>query len=120
MHALPTPHGYDLTLSARDGYPLAARVHEPAGPPRAAVVLHGATATPRRYYDRFAAFLAGEGFRVLTYDYRGIGGSRHGALRQLGATMEDWAALDAVAAHEAARARSPGLPLFAVAHSFGG
>ena len=45
---------HDLTLHADDGRPLAALLHAPEGDVRASVVIHGATATPRRYYDRFA------------------------------------------------------------------
>lgn len=115
----------DLTLTASDGTTLGARVHEPAadGPtPRASVIVHGATATPSRYYDRFARWLATRGYRVLTYDYRGVGRSRRGPLGRAAnaMTMRDWAERDAVAAHEALVARDPAARVLAVAHSFGG
>lgn len=114
------PTETDLTLTADDGYALSARLHAPSGDARASVVIHGATATPRRYYDRFARWLAAQGYRVLTYDYRGIGGSRPGSLRGFSATMRDWAARDAAAAVKHLRARHPDAPVLMIGHSFGG
>jgi predicted alpha/beta hydrolase len=113
------PTSIDLSLTTDDGVTLSARIHEPEAP-RAQVIVHGATAVPRRYYDRFARWLAGRGYRVLTYDYRGIGGSRPRSLVGFPATMRDWAERDAVAALAALRARDPSLPVMMVGHSFGG
>lgn len=110
----------DLTLTADDGRALSARLHAPSGDARASVVIHGATATPRRYYDRFARWLAGRGLRVLTYDYRGVGGSRQGPLRGDDATLRDWGERDAVAAVRWLREVFPGEPVVMVGHSFGG
>ena len=66
----------DTTIAARDGYPLAATVFTPEGPPRGTVLINSATAVPRKIYRGFAAYLAGRGFAALTYEYRGVGGSR--------------------------------------------
>jgi predicted alpha/beta hydrolase len=57
---------------------------------------------------------------VLTYDYRGVGRSRPRSLRGFAATLHDWAALDAAAAHAFVRTRFPGEPLAVIGHSFGG
>jgi predicted alpha/beta hydrolase len=59
---------------------------------------------------------------VLTYDYRGIAGSRRGPLRHERGSMRDWALLDMPAALAAAEARraTQMLPLLLVGHSFGG
>jgi predicted alpha/beta hydrolase len=115
---LTTPHiARPITLDATDLHPLDATLFEPAGA-RATVVIHGATAVPRTYYHPFAAHLAGRGLRVLTYDYRGIGGSRPHSLVGFDATMRDWAEKDARAAHRfAARL---GDPVITIGHSFGG
>lgn len=111
-----------VTLPAADGYPLAGTLHEPepgtAG--GAAVVVHPATGVRRSYYARFAAFLAERGFAVLTYDYRGIGGSRPASLRGFPATMRDWAEQDMTGAVDWLASHRPGDALVAVAHSFGG
>lgn len=109
-------------LVAADGRHLAASWFEPAGAARAVAVVSSATGVPRGYYRAFASWLAERGYAVLTYDYRGIGGSRLGAARDEAATMRDWAVLDMSAALAAAEARraTAGLPLLLVGHSFGG
>jgi predicted alpha/beta hydrolase len=86
----------------------------------ATVVLHPATAVTQAYYEAFAAWLAGRGFNVLTYDYRGTGRSRPGSLRGLEVTMLEWMNDDVGAVTRWAVARFPGLPLLAVGHSVGG
>ena len=119
----------DITIPATDGYALAATLFLPRGAKRNAVVISSATATPRRIYRGFAGYLAHRGFAVLTYDYRGIGGSRGLAVEGYNqpkslvgfkASMADWAALDATAAVGWMRERYRELPLSYVGHSFGG
>ncbi|MCU0939302.1 MAG: alpha/beta hydrolase [Burkholderiaceae bacterium] len=114
--------GADPVLVAQDGRHLAASWHEPDGPARAVAVTSSAAGVPRGYYRAFAGWLAQRGYAVLSYDYRGIGGSRRGSVRDDPATMRDWAVLDMSAALAAAEARraSAGLPLLLVGHSFGG
>jgi len=109
----------DTTIVARDGYALAATVYEPERPWRA-TLLSSATAVPRKIYRAFATFLAENGFAVLTYDYRGIGGSRPKSLKGFEARMRDWASLDVSAAIDHAQRRWPTVPLTYVGHSFGG
>jgi predicted alpha/beta hydrolase len=119
----------DITLPATDGYLLGATVFLPRGAKRHAVLINSATAVPRKIYRGFARYLAGRGCTVLTYDYRGTGGSRqkspisYNQLRSLvgfKASMSDWAALDATAAVAWMRERYQHLPLNYVGHSFGG
>ena len=112
--------GGELELVAADGVRLSARMYAPRGPSRGVVLFHSANATPQTYYARFADFLAGQGMRVVTYDYRGIGRSRPRSLRGFRATMTEWARLDARAAHGAVRAHFGREPLAIVGHSFGG
>jgi predicted alpha/beta hydrolase len=107
-----------ITLTTRDDHRISATWFEPMGEARATVVINGATAVPQSYYLRFAQHLAASSYRVLTYDYRGVGGSRPNSLRGFRATMTDWALYDARAALEAARDSE--LPLVLVGHSFGG
>ncbi len=106
---------------ATDGYKLAATVFEPSGPFRAAVLIAAATAVPRGYYSRFARYLAEQGFKAVTFDYRGIGGSKpKEGLRGFPAKMRDWAALDLTAAVDYAEDLAGGKPVLYVGHSFGG
>jgi predicted alpha/beta hydrolase len=119
----------DITVPAADGYSLAASLFLPRGAKRHAVLISSATAVPRKIYRGFAGYLAHRGCAVLTYDYRGIGGSRQFAvegynrkksLKGFKATMADWATLDVSAAVRWMRERYHDLPLFYVGHSFGG
>lgn len=119
----------DITIPAADGYPLAATLFLPRGAKRHAVLISSATAVPRRIYRGFAGYLAHRGCAVLTYDYRGVGGSRQRAVEGYNrprslvgfkASMADWAALDITAAVAWMRERYHNLPLSYVGHSFGG
>jgi predicted alpha/beta hydrolase len=109
-----------FTLPALDGRPLAATLFEPQGPARGTLLVHGATATPQRFYRGFARFLSEHGVRVLTYDYRGVGRSRPASLRGFPATMTEWARLDARTLHEHVSRRYGDSPAAIVGHSFGG
>ncbi|MGH8165763.1 MAG: alpha/beta hydrolase family protein, partial [Woeseiaceae bacterium] len=100
-------------------YELAASFFD-AGDADAAVLINSATAVPRGFYRRFASYIHQHGWHAVTYDYRGIGGSKPATLRGFPATLRDWAFLDMTAAvdwvvRELAPAR-----LFVVGHSFGG
>lgn len=107
------------TIRARDGVILAADWFE-AHPARAVVLMAPAMGVKRAYYARFARFLAERGATVLVPDYRGIGGSRRGSLREEPADLLTWAEMDLGGALDALRARHPGLPIRYVAHSVGG
>lgn len=108
-----------LTLTARDGYGLGATLFSPRDA-KGTVVVHGAVATPQRFYRNFAEFLADGGLRVLTYDYRGVSASRPPSLAGFTATMTDWARFDAAAAHQFVRDTFGAEPVASVNHSFGG
>lgn len=107
-----------FTLTATDGRELSATLFQPEETAHATVVLLGAWAVRQRYYRRFATWLSERGFRVLTFDVRGIGESLVGRVQDEVATTSDWARLD----HGAALrwlADQAG-PRLAVGHSFGG
>jgi predicted alpha/beta hydrolase len=119
----------DIRLPATDGYLLGATLYLPRGARRQAILINSATAVPRKLYKGFASYLARRGSAVLTYDYRGIGGSRAksstdpGKPRSLAgfdASMSDWAARDATAAVKWMRERYKSMPLNYIGHSFGG
>ncbi len=74
---------------------------------------------PAALYARFARFLAAEGIAVLTYDYRGIGGSRPSDLRGFKAVAEDWSELDCGGAVAFLRSHYPHAELVGIAHSYG-
>lgn len=109
-----------IAFPAVDGYPLHGYFWPGPEKPRGAVLISTATGVAANYYTRFGDALAARGFRVLAYDYRGIGLSRPHNLRKLRATKLDWGTLDCEAALQTLIAQSAGLPLYAVCHSIGG
>lgn len=111
----------DLELAADDGLPLAATWFPGAGPgPQATVVIASATGVLRRYYRRFARHLSTVGFDAVTFDYRGIGGSKPPTLRGFEATLTDWAVKDIEGIVRKVRNKSGKRPIFLVGHSIGG
>ncbi len=101
------------------GVQLAVRRYEPAGAARASIVIGGAMGVRQSFYEPFAQWLAQQGLRVWTFDYRGSGDSRNGAsLRGFEADLFDWAR-DYEAVIDAAKAALPEQPLYLLGHSLG-
>lgn len=106
------------TLQVNGAVFLALRVYEPAGAARASVVIGGAMGVRQSFYEAFARWMAQQGFRVTTFDYRGHGDSLHGAMRDVNADLFDWAQ-DYEAVISAAKAALPMQPLYLLGHSLG-
>lgn len=109
----------DLTFTAADGYVLAGTFFD-AGDADTAVLVNSATAVPRGFYRRFARFLRRHGWHVLTWDYRGIGGSKPPSLKGFEARLRDWALLDMTAAVRWIERELTPHRFFLFGHSFGG
>jgi len=109
-----------VTLPATDRHPLAATRFTATGTPWATMAFGGAMGVRQDFYHPFAQFLADNGVHVVTFDYRGMGYSRQGSIRELDADVSTWAEqdLDAMLGH--ARAVDPALPLLFMGHSLGG
>ena len=105
----------EISLAAEDGYRLSATLYGERS--SKAVLILPATGVPQGYYAKFAAWLGGRGFQVLTFDYRGIGKSLSGSVRGMRARMRDWALLDAAAT---VRYLDSFSKISIVGHSFGG
>jgi predicted alpha/beta hydrolase len=113
----------DIRIAAEDGRVLAATLFAPPGgasPTAPLTVVAGGTGIARRYYARFAAWLAERGRLVLTFDYRDSGGSRAGSLRGSKVRMRDWCILDAAGIIAWGACEHPGRPLHWIGHSLGG
>lgn len=109
------------TVVTRDGLPLAVSSYqEEAQEPREVVLLLCAVGARQEKYEAFARWLARDGWRVITFDYRGIGrsvlpeGTRHTA------SMRSWGEHDVTAVIQWASETFAPERLVAVAHSIGG
>lgn len=109
-----------IALTATDGHPLAGYRFDPVDLPKAIVVIAPAMATPQSFYAPFASWLAAQGYMVWTFDYRGSGESLQGSMRGAPGDLTDWLSKDYDAVLNFASTANPGLPLFAIGHSFGG
>jgi predicted alpha/beta hydrolase len=108
------------TIVAADGYRLAAREYSAAGDPQGAVLIVSAMAVPQSFYAELARWLAGEGWQVVTFDYRGMGDSAPRSLRGFDADILTWARQDCAAALAYTRGLAAGRPLVWIGHSLGG
>jgi len=108
------------TVAAGDGYPLAVHTFGDAHAARAGVLIVPAMGVEQQYYAAFAQWLAARGYFVVTFDYRGMGHSRHAGLRGLEADVLTWAEQDAGAVLAHLRSHLDGRPLLWVGHSLGG
>jgi len=114
-------------FEARDGTKLAYRFFEPnadsaqkgAGAGKLVLILPAAQ-TGQRYYRYFTAYLASKGFTVMSFDYRGVGQSLKGRLKDHKEAMHKWGQIDAPSALDFAQNNFPDLVPVAVAHSHGG
>lgn len=88
--------------------------------PGLAILISAGTGFPRYFYRHVARYLAGRGAIVLAYDYRGIGDSARGSLKNSPIEYADWGRFDLSAAITALRERVPGLKITHLAHSVGG
>lgn len=106
------------TINAADGTPLALRVYEAGSSHQGSVVIGGAMGVRQDFYAPFAHWLAAQGWRVTTFDYRGSGDSMPASLRGYKADLFDWTR-DYEAAIDTAHAALPGKPLYLLGHSLG-
>jgi predicted alpha/beta hydrolase len=65
----------NITIIARDGFPLAATLFNPSTKPAVFLTVASALGVTRKHYARFARYLLNFGIATATFDYRGIGDS---------------------------------------------
>ena len=109
-----------IRIACQGGVQLGGHLWRSDATPRGFVVINPATGVLARYYHFYAGFLAGHGYDVLTYDYRGIGQSRPQRLRGCGYRWRDWGQLDFDAAIRFAAEKRRAGSLLVVGHSVGG
>jgi predicted alpha/beta hydrolase len=107
-------------ITAGDGQTITATFFLPAGECQAAVLIVPAMGVCQKFYAPLASWLAARGYLVATFDFSGIGLSRHGNLSKLKVNVIDWARFECAAMIDAVAARSPDKPLYWLGHSLGG
>ncbi|WP_205720154.1 alpha/beta hydrolase family protein [Fodinibius halophilus] len=89
----------DITLQAKDGFPLATTLFLPTAETFTdAIVIGSALGVPRYIYFKLARFFAEQGFAVLTFDYRGVHQSQDESVSGSEIKMAHWGSLDLDAA----------------------
>lgn len=84
------------------------------------ILICPATGISKSFYRAFAQWLSQQGFDVLCFDFRGIGESLHGKLKDSRASIQDWGQLDIPAAIDFLLQLSTAKKITLIGHSAGG
>lgn len=109
-----------ITITCSDGESLAATAYQPTITAKGAVMIAPATGIKRQFYANFANYLANNGYGVITFDNRGIGGSSIGPVTQNSASLQCWGEKDMPAVLECLQQEFPQTKYHLVGHSAGG
>lgn len=110
----------ELEIRCADGRSIAATLHGARDAARPVAVIAGATGVCRSLYRRYAQYLAGRGVTALTFDYRGVCGSRTLPLHRDPACLSEWGRLDLTAVLDWVASELRPARTCVVAHSVGG
>lgn len=111
-----------VQVICEDGYPLGATLYQPPSDItlKGAVLIGPATGIKQAFYGAFAQHISRQGYAVLTFDNRGIGASRQGALKGFDASLQDWGELDLTACLAYLQQQFPDTRYHLIGHSAGG
>jgi len=110
-----------LTLQCQDGYRLSARFYAAISETeKLPVLVCPATGITKQFYHQFCVWLQAQGYAVMVFDFRGIGDSLHGPLKNSKASIVQWGQLDIPAAIDALLARTNTDKVTLLGHSAGG
>lgn len=110
----------ELHINTADGYQVAATLFSPQSEVKATVIINSATGVLRQYYNAFARFLSEQGLQVISYDYRGIGGSKTNNTKDKALSMINWGRKDYAAIVDWVEGKYPEHKILGVGHSIGG
>lgn len=110
-----------LNVTCADHYQLAARFYPAqANQKLKPILISPATGITMNFYNSFALWLAEQGHPVMSFDFRGIGESLHGKLKDSKASIQDWGQLDLPAMIDALCEKTGAGHISIVGHSAGG
>jgi predicted alpha/beta hydrolase len=117
----------ELIIQTQDGYQIAASLFTPESEPlsqkpeiKATIIINSATGVLRQYYNAFSQYLCEQGLQVISYDYRGIGGSRTQDMGDKNLSMVNWGRKDYHAVVDWVERVHPEHKILGVGHSIGG
>lgn len=110
----------EMNIKCTDNFLLSAMLYKPENI-KAAVLIAPATGIKKRFYNAFATFLAENGYGVICFENRGIGGSKLGKSINSGSpSLIAWGKLDLTAAFSQLQISFPNTEYHIVGHSAGG
>ncbi|WP_338563683.1 alpha/beta hydrolase family protein [Acinetobacter sp. KS-LM10] len=111
----------NTSIICSDDYILSARFYS-AQPIQtgSAILISPATGITKTFYHALAEWLSKQGHAVLTFDFRGIGESLYGPLKESKASIQDWGQLDLPAAIETLLKKTSSDRVTIIGHSAGG
>ncbi|WP_179993008.1 MULTISPECIES: alpha/beta fold hydrolase [unclassified Acinetobacter] len=111
-----------LTLKCQDGYQLSARFYPvtETESKKSPILICPATGITKQFYHIFSCWLQTQGYAVMVFDFRGIGESLKGSVKQSKASIVQWGQLDIPAAIDALLAKTQAAKVILLGHSAGG
>ncbi len=111
-----------LTLKCQDGYQLSARFYPVTATEskKSPILICPATGITKQFYHIFSCWLQAQGYAVMVFDFRGIGESLKGSVKQSKASIVQWGQLDIPAAIDALLAKTQAAKVILLGHSAGG
>ena len=109
-----------LTLTTKDNHHLTIYQFQPATQVKAEIIIAAAMGTAQSYYAPLAKWLSEQGYKVTTFDYRGMGESQHHALKHYDNDILDWARIDCSLVLDYVMNHSQDRAVYWIGHSLGG
>lgn len=112
----------DIHIKCKDDYVLSGRFYPSQNNTshNLPILICPATGITKNFYQSFAQWLSKQGYNVLSFDFRGIGGSLHGPLKDSKASIVQWGQLDIPAAIEKLLEKTQANKVILLGHSAGG
>lgn len=110
----------EISIQCEDGFELAGTIFVPTSTAKSTVMIAPATGIKRQFYNAFSKHLCKNGFVVLTFDNRGIGGSRGESINLPSISLVNWGRLDMTAVLEYLKHNYSGIEHHLIGHSAGG
>lgn len=111
----------NVTITCTDGYSLSGRFYQSKQSiEQLPILICPATGITQGFYHNFSEWLSEQGFNVMVFDFRGIGQSLHGPLRESNASIQDWGQLDIPAAIDLLLNKTQQEKVTLLGHSAGG